>query len=211
MIKRDVIPFNASPISVYNTGTIPTDEQIDIIKNLKYWIPNGKNNTGGVRVSDRTNILEIKELENIDKILNDCAIDYMNNVLELENEFFITNSWSTICRKGEKHHPHTHPNALFSFVYYVTDSNANLHFDCVPSITKNMNLLYKIKNFNIYNSSSWFINAKAGEAAFFLGDITHYTEPNESDNDRIIIGGNYFLKGTLGSDRSVSKMTIYDR
>ena len=210
-MNRNIIPFNASPISVYNTGVIPTDKQIDIIKNLEYWVPNDNNNPGGVRVSNSTNMLELKGLEDIDKILYDCAKDYMNNVLELDNEFFITNSWSTICRKGEKHHPHTHPNAMFSFVYYVTDSNANLHFDCTPSITRNMNLHYKIKNFNNYNSPSWHINAKAGEAAFFLGDITHYTEPNESDNDRIIIGGNYFLKGTLGTDRSVSKMTIYDR
>ena len=80
-MNKNTIPFNASPISIYNTGVVPTNKQIDIIKNLEYWTPNDKNNTGGVRVSNSTNMLEIKELEDIDKMLNDCAKDYMENVL----------------------------------------------------------------------------------------------------------------------------------
>ena len=48
---------------------------------------------------------------------NQCIIP--NNVLQIEDDFTMSQSWTTINNKGDSHHEHNHPNTILSCVYYA--------------------------------------------------------------------------------------------
>ena len=111
----------------------------------------------------------------------------------------MTSSWSSLAKKGNCHHTHNHPNIIFSLIYYVTSNNGKLVVgNTKSSIQENLNFDYDINEYNIYNSSNWIIEPKKGNIVAILGDLTHRTLPHEGDQDRIIIGANYFLDGNIG-------------
>ena len=58
--------------------------------------------------------------------------NYIENIVEIKNKFVMTQSWSTITKKGESHHAHNHPNSMFSLVFYVSSEgkkSGNFVFD----------------------------------------------------------------------------------
>ena len=49
---------------------------------------------------------------------------------------------------------------------------------------------------------------KTGDVVIFPGWILHGTTPNKSDMDRIVIGANYFINGTVGTEDGVDLIEI---
>jgi len=49
---------------------------------------------------------------------------------------------------------------------------------------------------------------KTGDVVLFPGHIHHGSLPNKSSEPRIIVGANFFIKGSLGTKREVSLVTI---
>ena len=50
--------------------------------------------------------------------------------------------------------------------------------------------------------------ARTGDLVIFPGWLNHETSVNESDDDRIIIGANYFLKGKLGTNEGLDVVNL---
>ena len=66
------------------------------------------------------------------------------------------------------------------------------------------------KNYNVFNSSTWDLKVKTGDIVFFPGELTHESIIHESDNDRIMIGSSYFIKGKIGFDNKANAINISD-
>ena len=199
--EEHVINLNALPIKIYDTDYILNDELVQRIKTLKYIKKNS-----GFKLSESTDVLnEIEDLKEVKDFMNLIAEKYAREVLEINNEIYMTQSWITINDKGANHHMHHHPNAFFSLVYYVKSKNVDLNLWLnKSSLQKNFNFQYDVRNNNMYNSSRWKIPTKTGRVVLFLGDLNHHTSVNELDEEKIILGANYFLKGALGTHKEVS-------
>ena len=64
------------------------------------------------------------------------------------------------------------------------------------------------EKFNLWNSDTWFFPVKTGDLVMFPGWINHKSLPNESDEDRIIIGTNYFITGKFGHQKTKDYIEI---
>lgn len=190
------VDFKAIPIKIYTTDYfIPTNE----IKNLKKICCYKDRPDNNVKLSKNMNVLKHKKLKDLNQLFKKVANHYFKNVLSLKNNFVMTSSWSSLAKKGDCHHTHNHPNIIFSLIYYVTSNNGKLVVgNTKSSIQENLNFDYEIDKYNIYNSSSWTIEPKKGNIIAILGDLVHRTLPHEGNQDRIIIGANYFLDGYIG-------------
>tara|TARA_R100001530_G_C4310999_1_gene153011 strand:+ start:948 stop:1592 length:645 start_codon:yes stop_codon:yes gene_type:complete len=190
------IDFKAIPIKIYTTDFfIPTDK----IENLKKICSYKNRSDNNVKLSKNMGVLKHKSLKNLNKLFKKVCDHYSTKVLGLKNNFTMTNSWSSLAKKGDCHHTHNHPNIVFSLIYYVTDNNGKFVVEnAKSSIQENLNFDYEINEYNIYNSSSWTIDPRKGNIIAILGDLVHRTLPHEGDQDRIIIGANYFLDGNIG-------------
>ena len=78
------------------------------------------NGQSDFRVDKFSNILLWPKFEEIRIWVEECAKDYLDNVLELEyEEFFLTSSWVNIMSRGGYQSVHNHANSIISGVLYL--------------------------------------------------------------------------------------------
>jgi uncharacterized protein (TIGR02466 family) len=135
---------------------------------------------------------------------------YARDVLAVSNaiEFYITNSWVNIHRRGHSAGPHVHHNSLISGVLYlkVTETSGDLVFHrdelCLVPFPPALDL--DVDAFNIYNCKSWGYKPKTNDICLFPSVVKHSADPNQSDEERWCLAFNVFVKGDIGSLHQLS-------
>ena len=133
-----------------------------------------------------------KLLDVINKELKKCAIEFG---LKLEGKKIkVSNFWFNINRKKDHNKMHTHSGSIFSGVFYIKtpdrcgrlvleDPSAQL----MQSFLKYWHLEVE---WNQYTSMVWSVSPDPGDLVIFPSWMSHYVEPNMSDEDRISISFN---------------------
>jgi len=199
--NTEVINFTACPIFHTSTDFRLTDDEMHILTE----------ETGGTRlgdgiyrgkaqISNNHNVLDTPGLERVQRFMLQTGQHFVKNTLEIENEFYLTQTWFTRNDKESAHHSHTHPNSILAMVYYPQCESG----DMVLSVEKNnmfphFDFNWKIKRYNNYNAKSWSIQVRTGDVVMFPGYVAHKTTPNESDLTRYALGANFFTRGTFGT------------
>jgi uncharacterized protein (TIGR02466 family) len=199
ILNLEAIPI-AHDINVYHLNK----KELNVVKETKYRKPKD-----GFYLSETSTLLEDKTLISLKKFIVGKAEEYTKNILEINDQIYLTQSWSTINTTNAFHKLHTHPNTLISLVYYAQCKDGFLHFDSLTSsIRECFNFSYTINKFNIYNSQIWDLPVQSGDIVLFPGHIRHGSLPNKSSSPRIIVGANFFIKGKLGSHKEISYLTL---
>ena len=200
----EILKLKAIPIAYERNVYYPNKQELNLIKKIKYRKPDK-----GFYLSDTITLLENKTLVSLKKFIIEKAEEYTRNVLEIKDQIYLTQSWSTINNTNAIHEAHHHPNTFISLVYYAQCKSGSLQFHLgTTSIEECFNFQYTINKFNIFNSQSWTLPMKTGDVVLFPGHINHSSLPNKSSEPRIIVGANFFIKGSLGTKREVSLVTI---
>ena len=143
---------------------------------------------------------------NIKNVIDECAKKFVDEVICVDNNFEITHSW--IARSTKKHKKHDHKNTIFSIVYYVQADNAIIRFFRERNfVTKSFNCDVNYNKFNIFNSTNVDFEVKTGDIIIFPGYILH-EGINDSNNEKIILGANYFIRGDVGNYNNVTSLTL---
>jgi uncharacterized protein (TIGR02466 family) len=192
-------------VPIYTSKVAPISfKSINYISNLTFEkMPNNNGFiTSNVTLLDDPNCLEIKN-----KILNSFD-DYVYNVLKIkpEIEFYITTSWAVKFLPGGSAKEHTHSNSLFSGVLYLkaAEDTGQIAFHKyqkyldISSTTLNLGFT----EWNIFNSDKWSITPNENQIIIFPSNVTHSVEINNSNDDRISIAFNMFVKGKFGDRES---------
>jgi|TARA_R110000803_G_scaffold201982_1_gene266928 uncharacterized protein (TIGR02466 family) len=204
MDMREIINLKAIPISYEKNVYHLNKKELNVIKKTKY-----RTSKKGHFLSETISLLENKTLSPLKKFIIEKAQEYSRNVLEIKDQIYLTQSWSTLNSINASHPIHSHPNTFISLVYYAQCTSGDLQFHLdTTSIRECFNFNYTINKFNIYNSQTWILPVKTGDIVLFPGHIHHNSLPNQSSESRIIVGANFFIKGTLGSKKTVSLITI---
>jgi len=179
-------------------------KELNVVKKTKYREPQN-----GFYLSETSSLLENKTLASLKKFIIEKAEEYTRDVLEIKDKIYLTQSWSTINNTNAFHKTHDHPNTFISVVYYAQCKEGTIRFHLyTSSLRECFNFRYTINKFNIYNSQNWALSVKTGDIVLFLGHIYHSSSPHKSPEPRLIVGANFFLKGTLGSKEHVSLITL---
>jgi len=200
----ELINLKAIPIAYERNVYCLNKKELNVVKKTKY-----KKSKQGFYLSETTSLLNNKALTSFKKFIIKKSTEYTRNVLEIKDQIYLTQSWSTLNTTNAFHIPHDHPNTFISLVYYVQCNKGSIRFHLnSTSIRECFNFQYTINKFNIYNSQNWTLPMKTGDIVLFPGHIRHSSLPNKSDESRIIIGANFFIKGILGSKENVNFLTI---
>ena len=209
MVEYQVIPFAGYPICLIKTNKQLTNKELSFFDSLELTKHHERMGDPHLSLTNQDNILNNKELKNVKKFIFDYFNEYVEEVLEIDNKFVMCNSWGTVRNKGSFHPRHSHKNAFFSSVYYISAEQSSITLSVQKSkIQEGFFVDYKVKNYNHFNSTSWEIEVEAGDMIIFPGDLAHYSEVSESKNKRKIIGSSYFIKGTLGVEADYNRMTV---
>ena len=198
------VNLRAIPIAYERNVYSLNKKELDIVKKTKY-----RKLFNGLYLSKNTSLLENKSLASLKKLMVDKGKEYARDVLGIKDQIYLVHSWSTINPTHAFHEPHEHPNAFISIVYYAQCKESFVRFllDRTP-IREGFNFDFTIDKYNIYNSQTWDLPVEAGDIVIFPGHVRHGSTINTSKLPRIIVGANFFIKGKIGSTKTVSVITI---
>ena len=164
-------------------------------------------NDGNI-TSNNNYILNEKPFANIKKELDLRVQDYFDKVISPANNItpYITQSWLNYTETNQYHHKHAHPNSLVSGVFYI---NCHEEHDKIKFFNDNYKTIkLEIKDWNIWNSESWWFSVKTGDIILFPSSLTHMVETKQGDNTRISLAFNVFIKGTVGNNKSLTELIL---
>lgn len=186
-----------TPVVVFNLGR-------DFTKEEREWISSYDDKLSQSRLNRSTKadrVLNDAPAANLKKFIHDRMNDYFKHVYQPDCPVscYITQSWINHTKGGEAHHQHYHGNAFVSGCMYVDVEEG----DCIHFYSRDFaDRWYEIptKNYNKYNSQSWWIPVKKGDMLFWPANVPHEVQNLAEDrkSTRITLAYNGFIKGTLG-------------
>jgi uncharacterized protein (TIGR02466 family) len=155
-------------------------------------------------------LLKEKKLSKLHDFLNSSVNKYLEEIYKPKNDvsLYITQSWANYTEQGQFHHKHAHPNSFISGVFYVQSDNAK---DRIYFYKDGYSQL-KVppKEWNLYNSDSWWFEAITGRLVLFPSSLTHMVVAVESEKTRVSLSFNTFLKGYVGSEDELTGLRLGD-
>jgi uncharacterized protein (TIGR02466 family) len=164
-------------------------------------------NDGNI-TSKNNYILNEKPFENIKKELDLRVKDYFKKVISSTEKItpYITQSWLNYTETNQYHHKHAHPNSLVSGVFYI---NCHEELDKIKFFDdKYKTIKLETKDWNLFNSETWWFTVKTGDIIMFPSSLTHMVETKEGTNTRISLAFNVFVKGTLGDNTRLTELIL---
>ena len=198
-IKVNIVNFAACPLVHTSTDFRLTNRERFVLDEMAGF-EGASSKVYGVDVSKNHTLLESYGMNRVKDFMVNFTKDFVRDTLKIKQEFYLTQSWATKNAKGDRHHGHTHPNTLLSCVYYVQADSGKLTVSTDRNgLFPNFDFNFEFEEFNNYNAKSWTFDVKTGDMVLFPGYLNHFSTPNESDTDRIIIGANFFTRGKFGT------------
>lgn len=200
-----LIPFLATPIMLMKTDFRLSLEENNIVRKTF----DGHSLKMGTVLSEKYKLLEEPGLERVHDFIVGEAKTFVRDRLSITDEFYLTSSWATLNKRGDQHHNHHHPNTLLSAVYYSQVESGKLVFHANKNgLFPNFDFTFNYSDYNEFNSKSWTLDVEEGDLVIFPGWLNHESTPNESDTPRILIGANFFARGTFGKASQVDLLEL---
>jgi uncharacterized protein (TIGR02466 family) len=193
-----------TPIYISKLNRELTNKELSFIKKIK----SDCNKNDGNITSNNNYILNEKLFTNIKKELGLRVQDYFNKVVSPANNItpYITQSWLNYTETNQYHHKHAHPNSLISGVFYI---NCHEEYDKIKFFNdKYLTIKPEVKDWNLYNSESWWFSVKTGDVILFPSSLTHMVETKQGNNTRISLAFNVFIKGTVGNNKKLTELIL---
>ena len=164
-------------------------------------------NQGNVTSVD-SYVLKNKKLAGLRQFIEDSLHEYFDATWNPTDgiSLAITQSWVNYTKKGEYHHRHSHQNSLVSGVFYI---NSDIGKDKIKFFHSNYEQL-KIfpKDWNTFNSESWWFPAATGDLLLFPSRLEHMVETVISDDTRVSLSFNTFPVGEIGLNARLNELNL---
>jgi uncharacterized protein (TIGR02466 family) len=204
MIESTINGIFPTPIYISKLDRALTPLELKLVdKSKKDFDKNDGNIT-----SKNNYILNEKPFSNIKKELYLRVEDYFDKIISPANNItpYITQSWLNYTETNQYHHKHAHPNSLVSGVFYI---NCDEQFDKIKFFNDNYKTIkLEVKDYNIWNSETWWFPVKTGDVILFPSSLTHMVETKQGDNTRISLAFNVFIKGIIGNNKNLTELII---
>jgi uncharacterized protein (TIGR02466 family) len=204
MIESTINGIFPTPIYMSKLDRELTKKELTFVEKSKL---NFYRNEGNITSNDNY-ILNQKVFSSLKEDLYLRVQDYFNKVLSTTDAVtpFITQSWLNYTETNQFHHKHAHPNSIVSGVFYI---NCHEEFDKIKFFNDGYKTIKpEVKDWNLYNSETWWFTVKTGDIILFPSSLTHMVETKEGDNTRISLAFNVFIKGTIGNNKNLTELIL---
>ena len=151
------------------------------------------------------------KLKNLKEFCEQQIKIYVKEILNPEREldFYITQSWINVVKPGGNIGYHYHANSIISGAFYVsTEKDDKITFR-EPNVQVKETLKIEPKEYNVWNSNSWFFPVNNNELILFPSWLGHEVQPNEkATTNRISFSFNVFARGSLGEERQLNELIL---
>ena len=193
-----------TPIYISKLNRELTNKELLFIDKTKL----DSHNNQGNRTSNDNYILNQKVFKDLKIDLDLIIEDYFNKIISSSNNItpYITQSWLNYTDTNQYHHKHQHSNSLVSGVLYI---NCDEKFDKIKFYNDTFKTIkLEIKEYNLWNSETWWFSVKTGDVILFPSSLSHMVETKEGTNTRISLVFNTFIKGKIGNDKFITELIL---
>ncbi len=164
-------------------------------------------NMGNLRGEDGY-ILNQPMFAELKDFIMQCIKEYVDSVYATKDlDVYITQSWANYTKPKEFHHKHSHPNSFISGVFYV---NAKPKEDMIKFYKERSAIFdFMPKQPNNYNSNDVAILVETGDLVLFPSNFVHEVPPTTSNETRISIAFNTFIRGYIGDEKSATALYLH--
>jgi len=204
MIKSDVHGIFPTPIYISKLDRELTEQELLLVEKFKLDVVKNEGNT----FSNDNYILNNKIFKNLKQELDLRIKDYFDKIICASDNItpYITQSWLNFTETNQYHHKHSHHNSLVSGVFYI---NCHEELDKITFFNERYKTIKpEVKDWNLWNSDSWWITVKTGDIIMFPSSLLHMVENKEGTNTRISLAFNVFIKGTIGSNIKLTELIL---
>ena len=191
-----------TPVAFFDLGFELSEEERTFLLNQE------RRPNEGNQSSVNNYLLREPQVERIATAVEACVKEYAQDVWHAEIDPFVTQSWLNWTKPGQWHHKHSHPNSLYSGVLYldVEDDRDRIYFyqDGYQQVKPTY------KEWNRWNSESWWLPTKQGQMVIFPSSLTHMvqTVPGEViGKERVSLAFNTFAK-QIGDNTSLTELKV---
>jgi uncharacterized protein (TIGR02466 family) len=204
-VEANINGIFPTPIYTSKLDRELTNKELSFINKTKLDVYKNEGNT----TSNDNYILNDKIFKDLKTDLDLRVKDYFEKVISPTDAItpYITQSWLNYTETNQYHHKHEHPNSLVSGVFYI---NCDEEFDKIKFYKKDIYSVIKpeIKEWNLYNSETWWFSVKTGDVILFPSSLTHMVETKQGTNTRISLAFNVFIKGTVGDNKNLTELIL---
>ena len=193
-----------TPIYISKLDRELTNKELSFIDKTK---SDCNKNEGNITSNDNY-ILNHKIFKELKENLDLKVQDYFQKVISPTDSItpYITQSWLNYTETNQYHHKHAHPNSLVSGVFYI---NSDEKFDKIKFFKEDYKTIKpEIKQWNLWNSETWWFPVKTGDIILFPSSLTHMVETKEGTNTRISLAFNVFIKGKVGNNKKLTELIL---
>jgi uncharacterized protein (TIGR02466 family) len=204
MIESNINGIFPTPIYISKLNRELTKKELSFVDKSKL---DHYKNDGNITSNDNY-ILNQKVFGSLKEDLYLRVEDYFKKVLSYTDAVtpYITQSWLNYTETNQYHHKHAHPNSIVSGVFYI---NCHEEFDKIKFFKEDYKTIKpETKDWNLYNSETWWFTVKTGDIILFPSSLTHMVETKEGDNTRISLAFNVFIKGTVGNNKNLTELYL---
>jgi uncharacterized protein (TIGR02466 family) len=206
MSKPTIYPLFSTPVYTHNVGDFDKPD----LSSLEFSSSLPEASAYNFLSSIDKKVLDRPEFRHVHRIIMQEVNLYARELLAVNDsiEFYVTDSWINVHRRGHSAGAHMHHNSLISGVLYlkVTETSGDLvfHRNTLSLIPFPPALDLDMDSFNIYNCKSWSFRPKTNDICLFPSVVMHSADPNESDEERWCLAFNVFIRGEIGSLHKLS-------
>lgn len=163
--------------------------------------PSNPFNKDALLISDDEQILRMSEFHYLKSSIDLHMENFYYNILQYKNNTYpdMATSWLVQSLPNQQSESHFHANSIFCGVFYikVPKNSGNLIFSTNHNDDRNLTsyLDPQVEIQNQYNKRIYSLEAKENMLVIFPSTIRHSVEKNASQEERISIAFNYFIKG----------------
>lgn len=191
-----------TPVGIYKLDRDLTADELSFIKRQET-----RPNMGNTTSKDNT-ILQRAELTQLRDFIETSVSDYFGAVHNPKHNvnLRITQSWCNYTEPGQFHHKHAHPNSFVSGVFYP---QANRATDKIYFYRDGFEMIkLPPKEWNLWNSESWWFEVGTGDLILFPSGLTHMVETVQGEQTRISLSFNTFPVGVVGEEMDLTGLRL---
>jgi uncharacterized protein (TIGR02466 family) len=203
-VKYEVQPLFAEPVFRADISEAITPDQVEYLKGLK--MVRNKTNL----ISENLYIFEEPELARLKQAVSDALAAYARDVMGIDQEIYVTQSWALENPPRTGMHGHSHSNSIVSGSLYYTDmpSPGGKMVFSRHRTYQQIELPPQPERQTLFNAPANIVEPKKGEVVLFSSSLQHFVEPHQADVPRHAVAFNTFVRGKIGSFRDVSELTL---
>ena len=156
----------------------------------------------GNQTSVKSSLLDDIEFTDLKTVFMEHVHNYAKEVIKTDCQFYMTNSWKNQNKKGQPHDLHNHKNSVISGVYYVNVGNSENSI-CFNRLASPFFMEFQCSERTPFNSVEWSIPVEDSMLILFPSSLYHSVPVNTTNNERLSISFNTFIKGNFNNDTLV--------